>query len=77
MSNEIADIRERLARLEVGQQTTASAVRDGFDEMSSKLDKMDSRLRGVEIKSGSFGAVAGGVVSIGVALIMQKLGGKA
>lgn len=77
MSNDIGEIRERLARLEVGQENTTKAVDDGFKMMGTKLDAMDTRLRGVETKSASFGAVAGGIIALGVTLAKDALTGKA
>lgn len=38
----------------------------------TKLDGIDGRLRAVELTSSVHGALAGGVVSIGVALLIEK-----
>lgn len=38
----------------------------------AKLDSIDGRLRHVERSSATHGALAGGVVSIGVALLIEK-----
>lgn len=40
-----------------------------------KLDSVDSRLRAVEVKSAVSGAVTGGIVSVAIALIKQRLTG--
>lgn len=76
MSNEIADIRERLARIETTQNHHSAAIEDGFDALGKKLDQMDGRLRGVEVKSGTLGALAGTIMSVGTSLVMAKLTGK-
>jgi hypothetical protein len=41
-------------------------------ETNERLDKMDSRLRKVETKSAINGAISGGLVSVGVALMIEK-----
>lgn len=44
-----------------------------FDRVESRLDGMDGRLRDVEKKAATFGAVAGGAVSVGTAIIVEGL----
>lgn len=39
---------------------------------ASKLDGLDSRLRTVETRAATFGALSGGLVSVGVALMIEK-----
>ncbi|TXI17623.1 MAG: hypothetical protein E6Q67_12985 [Roseateles sp.] len=46
-----------------------------LDAMDTKLSGMDARLRDVERKSALFGAVSGGAMSVGVALIIEGLKG--
>lgn len=41
-------------------------------ETNERLEKMDTRLRKVEAKSALNGAISGGLVSIGVALMIEK-----
>lgn len=41
-------------------------------DTNMRLDKMDGRLRNVEMKAATNGAVAGGLVSIGIALVIEK-----
>lgn len=41
-------------------------------ETNERLDKMDNRLRKVETKSALNGAISGGLVSVGVALMIEK-----
>ncbi|TYP84721.1 MULTISPECIES: hypothetical protein [Nitrosomonas] len=42
------------------------------DESNARLDKLDNRLRKVETKSAINGAISGGLVSVGVALMIEK-----
>jgi hypothetical protein len=42
------------------------------DEGNTRLDKLDNRLRKVETKSAINGAISGGLVSVGVALMIEK-----
>lgn len=71
------DTHKRLARLEANQDTLAGALQNGVETLAAKLDRIDGRLTQVESRSTSFGAVAGGVMSVGVALIAARLKGGA
>ena len=42
------------------------------DAQGTKLDGLDNRLRRVETKAASYGAVAGGLVSVGIGLLIEK-----
>lgn len=77
MSVDLADIRERLARVEEKQNGLDGTVRGGFDRLERKLDGFDERIRSQEVKSGIYGSVAGGVISLGIAFISAKLKGTA
>lgn len=44
-----------------------------FDVLDTKLDKVDDRLRTVEKKAAVIGAVSGGVMSVGMALITEGI----
>jgi hypothetical protein len=48
---------------------------DGQAEQSETLQKLDARLREQEAKSAKLGALSGGVVSVGIALIVEGLKG--
>jgi hypothetical protein len=48
-------------------------LKDGQDLTNQRLDKMDDRLRTVEQRSAAVGAVSGGAMAIGVALIVEGL----
>lgn len=75
MSADLADIRERLARVETMQNVLGGAVTSGFDKLDKKLDGFDERIRSQEARSAAYGTVAGGVVSLGIAFITAKLKG--
>lgn len=44
-----------------------------FDKLDGRIDGLDSRLRNVEVRSASYGAVSGGVMGIGMALLIEGL----
>ena len=73
MSADLADIRERLARME----TTQSFQSGVLEKIDAKLDAVDNRLSIVETKAAGYGTVAGGVMALAVSLISAKLTGKA
>jgi hypothetical protein len=72
-AREIADIRERLARIETRQEVHGEEIKKGFDALGSRFDGLDDRMRNVEVKSGVYGTVAGGVISVGIAYLSAKL----
>lgn len=49
------------------------SLKDGQEVTNSRLDKMDERLRTVEQRSAAVGAVSGGAMAIGVALIVEGM----
>jgi hypothetical protein len=74
---EIVDIRERLARIETRQEGHGEKIEKGFEALGARFDKLDDRMRTVEVKSGVYGTVAGGVISVGIAYLSAKLKGSA
>lgn len=44
-----------------------------FDGLDNRIDGLDTRLRAVEVRSAAFGAVSGGVMGIGMALLVEGL----
>lgn len=50
-------------------------LKRGQDRLLAKVDALDARLRGVETKGAVNGLVAGGVVSVAIALIKSHLTG--
>lgn len=73
MDPNLIEIRERLARIETTQGHTNTVL----ERIEGKFDDMDNRVRTVEMKAAGYGTIAGGVVSVAVALISAKLSGKA
>lgn len=51
------------------------ALRDGQVATNTRLDRMDDRLRLVEQRAAAVGAVSGGVMAVGIALITETLKG--
>ena len=49
------------------------SLKDGQELTNQRLDKMDDRLRSVEQRSAAVGAVSGGAMAIGVALIVEGM----
>lgn len=50
-----------------------SSLRDGQIQTNQRLDRMDDRLRAVEQRAAAVGAVSGGVMAVGIALITETL----
>jgi len=59
--------------LKEGQQALASRMEQSDASLSSRLDKVDERLRTVEQRSAAVGAVSGGVMSVGMAIVIEGL----
>lgn len=51
----------------------AQSLKDGQDLMAKRLDTMDERLRKVEQRAAVNGAVSGGVMGVGMALIVETV----
>lgn len=51
-------------------------IKGDQDLLLDKVDKIDTRLRKVEVRSAIHGAVSGGVVAVGLALIKNTLLGQ-
>ena len=49
------------------------SLKDGQELTNQRLDRMDDRLRSVEQRSAAVGAVSGGAMAIGVALIVEGM----
>lgn len=67
----LGEIKGLVQGLKDGQDQQAKRL----DAVGSRLDGMDERLRKVETKSAVFGALSGGAMSIGMALIIEGLKG--
>lgn len=46
---------------------------DILTELPGRIEKIDDRLRKVEIRAALNGAVAGGIVGVGIALLQAKI----
>lgn len=49
------------------------AIEQGQERLQTSVDGIDGRLRTVEARAATLGTVAGGIVSVGVALITHTL----
>jgi hypothetical protein len=56
-----------------GLRDGQAAAAKRFDNLDDRIDGMDTRLRAVEVRSAAFGAVSGGVMGIGMALLVEGL----
>lgn len=56
-----------------GLKEQMQATEKRFDGLDIKLDRVDERLRAVEKKAAVIGAVSGGVMSVGMALITEGI----
>lgn len=51
------------------------AIEQGQERIQTSVDSIDGRLRTVEARAATLGTIAGGIVSVGVALITHTLKG--
>ena len=70
----MTDINRELGEISAKLDGLKEAVSDGFSDIKEKLDDHETRLRTVEHKATRNGLIAGGVVSVGIALLKHKLG---
>jgi len=49
------------------------SLKSGQDLMNNRLDSMDERLRSVEQRAAVSGAISGGVMGVGMALIVESV----
>ena len=70
MSRSLSD---RLTAME----TTNAFVLDHLKRQTDTLDKMNARLGSLETQGAKHGAIAGGIMSVGIAFIAAKLKGQA
>lgn len=70
MANELNEINRSLGRIE--------GKLDDLKTLPERIDKIDERLRNVEIKAAKNGAIAGvvtgGIVAVGIELVKAKIG---
>lgn len=65
----LGEIKGIVEGLREGQDAQAKQ----FDKLDDRIDGLDSRLRSVEVRSATYGAVSGGVMGIGMALLIEGL----
>ncbi|QCI65643.1 hypothetical protein [Phreatobacter stygius] len=65
-------IHERLAAIE----TTQTHQNDTLKSINGKLDGIGGRLSSLEMQSAKYGALSGGIMSVGIAFIVAKLKGQ-
>jgi hypothetical protein len=70
MANELNEINRALGRIE--------GKIDALEDLPKRIDKIDERLRNVEVKAAKNGAIAGvvtgGIVAVGIELVKAKIG---
>lgn len=72
-----AELQRAIGRLEGKLDAVASTQSSSQASIMTRLDKMDERLRSVEIKSAAYGAGGGGVVAIAITVLIEFLKSKA
>lgn len=72
-----AELQRAIGRLEGKLDAVASTQSSSQASIMSRLDKMDERLRAVEIKAALFGAGGGGLVAAAVTVLTEIIKSKA
>lgn len=68
----LGEIKGQLTQVIENQKANDKKIDDRFDAIDERFDGFDSRLRTVEQKAAVSGALAGGIASIAIALIIEK-----
>ena len=69
----LGEINGQLSQVIENQRTNDNKVSKRFDAIEERFDGFDARLRTVEQKAAVTGAVTGGLASVAVALIIEKI----
>lgn len=69
----LGEIKGQLSQVIQNQKANDEKQDKRFDAIDERFDGFDSRLRSVEQKAALSGAMAGGLVSIAIALAIEKL----
>jgi len=69
----LGEIKGQLTQVIENQKTNDEKISTRFDAIDKRFDGFDSRLRTVEQKAAVTGAVTGGLASVAVALIIEKV----
>ena len=70
----MTDVNRELGEISTKLDGLKETVDGGFAAIGRKLDDHEARLRSVEHKASRNGLIAGGVISVGIAFLKQKLG---
>jgi len=68
----LGEIKGQLTQVIANQQSNDIKTTERFDKIDDRFNGFDARLRTVEQKAAVSGALAGGIASIAVALIVEK-----
>lgn len=71
----LGEIKGQLSRVIENQKVLDEKQDKRFDAIDNRFDGFDTRLRSVEVKAATTGAIAGSVVSVAIALAIEKLKG--
>lgn len=69
----LGEIKGQLGQVIANQKTNDEKITSRFDAIDKKFNGFDTRLRTVEQKAAVTGALAGGMVSVAVAIAIEKL----
>lgn len=69
----LGQIHAMVQDLKAGQAVTNERLDSMGAQLNGRMDKMDDRLRTVEQRSAAVGAVSGGAMAVGVALLVEGL----
>lgn len=69
----LGQIKGQLSQVIENQKENKEELNDRFDKTDAKLATFDERIRSIEQKSATYGAVSGGIVAVGMALVIEKL----
>lgn len=69
----LGEIKGQLGQVIENQKNNDEKLNTRLDNIDDRFDKFDARLRTVEQRAAVSGAVAGGIMSVGIALAIEKL----
>ena len=72
-----AELQRAIGRLEGKVDAIASTQSSSQASIMARLDKMDERLRAVEIKSALYGTAGGGIAAAAVSVLVELFKSKA
>lgn len=69
----LGEIKGQLGQVIENQKISKEELNKRLDNIDTRFNKFDTRLRTVEQRAAVSGAFAGGLVSVGIALAIEKL----